>query len=115
MLNDLDLGIGISQTMMFMRANGLKKMFLDEYDNTGSLRKVGTCWKAPSKSKKSFVFMPWAYRAYIMTKEVVYLAGYDVDLTNDEGMAGPSWTSQMPRAWPAQATSHPCRCAGSMA
>ena len=86
MLNDLDLGIGVSQTMMFMRANGLKKMFLDEYDNTGSLRKVGTCWKAPSKSKKSFVFMPWAYRAYIMTKEVVYLAGYDVDLTNDEGM-----------------------------
>lgn len=29
------------------------------------------------------MYMPWAYRAYVMTKEVIYLAGYDVDLDEE--------------------------------
>ena len=77
-LHELGLDIGVSQTLMFMRAQGIKKMFLS--DN----KKEGFNWQASAREKKSFVFMPYAYRAYIMTKEVLWLAGYDIDLDNKE-------------------------------
>lgn len=77
-LNDLGLPLGVSQTLMFARANAIKKMFLSNLPE-------GQNWAAPSGLKRSFLFMPWAYRAYIMSKEAVYMAGYDVDLTNMEG------------------------------
>lgn len=79
-LNELDLGIGVSQTIMFSRANLIENMFLD------TDKAKGENWKSPSKKKRAFMFMPWAYRAYVMPKEVVFMAGYDVDLTNNEGM-----------------------------
>lgn len=74
--NDLGLDIGTNQTLTHMRVTFLKKMFLSEDTPQGMN------WKASSKEKKSFMFMPWAYRAYVMTKEVIYLAGYDIDLKN---------------------------------
>jgi hypothetical protein len=77
-LHELGLDIGVSQTLMFMRAQGIKKMFLS--DN----KKDGFNWQANAREKKSFVFMPYAYRAYVMTKEVLWLAGYDIDLDNKE-------------------------------
>ena len=77
-LKGLDLGIGVSQTMMLQRANLIKKMFLSE------AMPEGLNWAAPASEKKSFLFMPWSYRAYIMAKEVVYMLGYDVDLNNME-------------------------------
>lgn len=77
-LKGLDLPIAVSQTMMLQRANLIKKMFLSE--NVAE----GMNWTASSKEKKSFLFMPWAYRAYIMAKEMVYMLGYDVDLSNME-------------------------------
>jgi len=79
-LNDLDLGIGVSQTMMLNRANLVKKMFLSD------TAKPGENWKASAREKKAFVFQPWAYTAYIMTKEVVYMLGYDVDFNDQEGL-----------------------------
>lgn len=77
-LKALDLPIGVSQTLMLQRANLMTKMFLSE------TAPVGKNWMAPSREKKSFLFMPWAYRAYIMSKEMVYMLGYDVDLDNME-------------------------------
>ena len=77
-LHELGLDIGVSQTLMFMRAQGIKKMFLS--DN----KKDGFNWQASAREKKSFVFMPYAYRAYVMTKEVLWLAGYDIDLDDKE-------------------------------
>lgn len=77
-LNELGLDIGVSQTLMFMRAQGIKKMFLSE------TKKEGFNWQANAREKKSFVFRPYAYRAYVMTKEVLWLAGYDIDLDNKE-------------------------------
>ena len=77
-LHELGLDIGVSQTLMFMRAQGIKKMFLS--DN----KKDGFNWQASAREKKSFVFMPYAYRAYVMTKEVLWLAGYDIDLEDKE-------------------------------
>jgi hypothetical protein len=44
----------------------------------------GLNWQASAREKKSFVFMPYAYRAYAMTKEVLWLAGYDIDLEDKE-------------------------------
>jgi hypothetical protein len=79
----LGLPINVSQTMMFARANFVKKMFLSEHiDELGH----GNNWKASSKEKKAFVYQPWAYTAYIMPKEVVYMLGYDVDLDDMEGL-----------------------------
>ena len=96
-LNELGLDIGVSQTLMFMRAQGIKKMFLSE------TKKEGFNWQANAREKKSFVFMPYAYRAYVMTKEVLWLAGYDIDLGNDESfyhedtqtfcMSGKTWAN----------------------
>ena len=77
-LKGLDLGIGVSQTLMLQRANLINKMFLSE------TMPQGYNWAAPAREKKSFFFMPWSYRAYIMAKEVVYMLGYDVDLNNME-------------------------------
>ena len=77
-LNELGLDIGVSQTLMFMRAQGIKKMFLSE------TKKEGFNWQANAREKKSFVFRPYAYRAYVMSKEVLWLAGYDIDLDNKE-------------------------------
>lgn len=77
-MNELGLDIGVSQTLMFMRAQGILKMFLSEN------KPKGLNWQASAAEKKSFTFMPWAYRAYVMTKEVIYLAGYDVDLNDKE-------------------------------
>lgn len=76
-LNDLELPLGVSQTLMYMRARSIKKMFLSQTRNGDAN------WTAPAKEKKSFVYMPWAYRAYVMTKEMIYLAGYDIDMTDD--------------------------------
>ena len=73
-IEELGLGLGVSQTLMFMRAQGILKMFLSDNQESGSN------WKANAKEKKSFMFMPHAYRAYVMTKEVIWLAGYDIDL-----------------------------------
>jgi hypothetical protein len=96
-LNELGLDIGVSQTLMFMRAQGIKKMFLSE------TKKEGFNWQANAREKKSFVFMPYAYRAYVMTKEVLWLAGYDIDLDNEESfyhedtqtfcMSGKTWAN----------------------
>ena len=77
-LNELGLDIGVSQTLMFMRAQGIKKMFLSDS------KKEGFNWQANAREKKSFVFMPYAYRAYVMTKEVLWLAGYDIDLDDKQ-------------------------------
>lgn len=77
-LNELGLDIGVSQTLMFMRAQGILKMFLSDK------KKEGLNWQASSREKKSFVFMPHAYRAYVMTKEVLWLAGYDIDLNDKQ-------------------------------
>jgi hypothetical protein len=77
-LNDLGLDIGISQTLMFMRAQGILKMFLSEK------ALPGLNWQAKASEKKSFVFVPYAYRAYVMTKEVLWLAGYDIDLNDKQ-------------------------------
>lgn len=77
-LNELGLDIGVSQTLMFMRAQGILKMFLSEN------KKEGFNWQANAREKKSFVFMPYAYRAYVMTKEVLWLAGYDIDLDDKQ-------------------------------
>lgn len=77
-LNHLGLDIGISQTLMFMRAQGILKMFLSDKN------KEGLNWQANSREKKSFTFMPYAYRAYVMTKEVLWLAGYDIDLNDKQ-------------------------------
>lgn len=80
-LNDLELPLGVSQTLMYMRANGIKKSFLSDT----RIKSDGTTspnWTAPAKEKKSFLYMPWAYRAYVMTKEVIFLAGYDIDMQN---------------------------------
>jgi len=76
-LNDLELPLGVSQTLMYMRATSIKKMFLSD------TRNGRPNWTAPAREKKSFVYMPWAYRAYVMTKEMVYLAGYDIDMTDE--------------------------------
>jgi hypothetical protein len=64
-----------------MRANSIKKMFLSDtrIDEYGTQRPN---WTAPAKEKKSFLYMPWAYRAYVMTKEVIFMAGYDIDMKN---------------------------------
>ena len=80
-LNDLELPLGVSQTLMYMRANSIKKMFLSDtrVDEYGTQRPN---WTAPAKEKKSFLYMPWAYRAYVMTKEVIFMAGYDIDMEN---------------------------------
>ena len=80
-LNDLELPLGVSQTLMYMRANSIKKMFLSDtrVDEYGTQRPN---WTAPAKEKKSFLYMPWAYRAYVMTKEVIFMAGYDIDMNN---------------------------------
>jgi hypothetical protein len=77
-LHELGLDIGVSQTLMFMRAQGIKKMFLSD------TVQEGLNWQANAREKKSFVFMPYAYRAYAMTKEVLWLAGYDIDLEDKE-------------------------------
>ena len=77
-LHEVGLDIGVSQTLMFMRAQGIKKMFLS--DN----KEEGLNWQANAREKKSFVFMPHAYRAYVMTKEVLWLAGYDIDLNDKQ-------------------------------
>jgi len=77
-LNELELPMNVSQTLMFRRAQGIRKMFLSK--NQG----LGNNWKASSREKKSFMFMPWAYRAYIMPKPILALMGYDIDLNNDE-------------------------------
>jgi hypothetical protein len=77
-LHELGLDIGVSQTLMFMRAQGIKKMFLSD------TVQEGLNWQASAREKKSFVFMPYAYRAYAMTKEVLWLAGYDIDLEDKE-------------------------------
>lgn len=82
-LKGLDLGIGVSQTLMLQRANLINKMFLSE------LMPEGMNWAAQAKEKKSFLFMPWSYRAYIMAKEVVHMLGYDVDLNNMEAQYHP--------------------------
>lgn len=82
-LKTLDLPIGSSQTMMLQRANLITKMFLSD------TAPEGKNWMAPSREKKSFLLMPWAYRAYIMAKEVVYMLGYDVDLNNMEAQYHP--------------------------
>jgi len=79
-LNELDLPLGVSQTLMFMRATGIRKMFLADYYDKNNVKQPN--WKAPAKMKKSFLYMPWAYRAYAMTKEVIFLAGYDIDMQN---------------------------------
>lgn len=80
-LNDLELPLGVAQTLMYMRANSIKKMFLSDtrIDEYGTQRPN---WTAPAKEKKSFLYMPWAYRAYVMTKEVIFMAGYDIDMKN---------------------------------
>lgn len=80
-LNDLELDLGVSQTLMFMRANSIKKMFLSD-TRTDEYGTKSPNWQAPAFEKKSFLYMPWAYRAYVMTKEVIFLAGYDIDLQN---------------------------------
>jgi len=77
-LHELGLDIGVSQTLMFMRAQGILKMFLSD------MVKEGFNWQASAREKKSFVFMPYAYRAYVMTKEVLWLAGYDIDLDDKQ-------------------------------
>jgi hypothetical protein len=77
-LHELGLDIGVSQTLMFMRAQGIKKMFLSD------TVKEGLNWQANAREKKSFVFVPYAYRAYVMTKEVLWLAGYDIDLDDKQ-------------------------------
>lgn len=74
-LNDLGLDIGVSQTLTHMRLTFFKKMFLSQETKPN--------WQASSKEKKSFMYMPYAYRAYAMTKEVIYLAGYDIDLDDE--------------------------------
>lgn len=79
-LNELDLPLGVSQTLMFMRATGIRKMFLADYYDKNNVKQPN--WKAPAKMKKSFLYMPWAYRAYVMTKEVIFMAGYDIDMQN---------------------------------
>lgn len=79
-LNELDLPLGVSQTLMFMRAYSIKKMFLADYHDKNNVKQPN--WKAPARMKKSFLYMPWAYRAYAMTKEVIFLAGYDIDMQN---------------------------------
>jgi len=80
-LNDLGLDLGVSQTLMFMRANSIKKMFLSD-TRTDVYGTNSPNWQAPASEKKSFLYMPWAYRAYVMTKEVIFLAGYDIDMQN---------------------------------
>jgi hypothetical protein len=77
-INGLGLDIGVSQTLMFMRAQGILKMFLS------SKKSAGENWRALASEKKSFVFMPYAYRAYVMTKEVLSLAGYTIDLEDKQ-------------------------------
>ena len=80
-LNDLELPLGVAQTLMFMRANSIKKMFLSD-TRTDEYGTKSPNWQAPASEKKSFLYMPWAYRAYVMTKEVIFMAGYDIDLQN---------------------------------
>lgn len=80
-LNDLGLDLGVSQTLMFMRANSIKKMFLSD-TRTDGYGTTSPNWTAPASEKKSFLYMPWAYRAYVMTKEVIFMAGYDLDMQN---------------------------------
>ena len=80
-LNDLELDLGVSQTLMFMRAHSIKTMFLSD-TRTDEYGTNSPNWQAPASEKKSFLYMPWAYRAYVMTKEVIFMAGYDLDLQN---------------------------------
>ena len=92
-IHNAGLTIGVSQTLMNMRANGVRlanisKKHLNEganldYDqpfNEIHLHQVFGNWSAPSKEKKSNMVMPHAYRAYAMTKEIIWLAGHDIDM-----------------------------------
>lgn len=92
-LHDAGLSIGVSQTIMAMRAGGVRVSQLSKsniYDDKGfdwskpldnfNLFNIFTNWQAPAREKKSALFMPWTYRAYVMTKEVLWLAGYNIDL-----------------------------------
>lgn len=85
-LNELGLPLSVSQTMMLQRANLISKMFLAETDSRGKRLEVGKTWQAPSSAKKAFTFMPWAYWAYILPKEILFLAGYDIKIDGDEYM-----------------------------
>lgn len=92
-LHDAGLTIGVSQTIMAMRAGGVRVSQLSKsniYDDKNfdwskplenfNLFNIFTNWQAPAREKKSALFMPWSYRAYVMTKEVLWLAGYNIDL-----------------------------------
>lgn len=77
-LRSVGLGINVSQTLMHLRANGIKKQFLPIKNQH---KFTGLAWKANAKEKKHFVLMPWAYRAYVMTDSVLRLGGW---ITTDE-------------------------------
>ena len=87
-LHSLGLDIGVSQMMMYMRAQGVIKMHLGKeavkQRNWEPDRRTNQNWRAKSSEKKAHVYMNHAWRAYIMTKEWIYLAGYDIDLDNTE-------------------------------
>ncbi len=95
-IHDAGLTIGVSQTLMNMRANGVRlsniskdhlnegiSLDYNEPFNDVHLPDVFSNWSAPSKEKKSNMVMPHAYRAYAMTKEIIWLAGHEIDLDDE--------------------------------
>lgn len=97
-LHDLGLTIGVSQSIMNMRANGVllsnigqshihegKKFNMDSSFEGVDIFEHFNNWTTRSNEKKANMVMPHAYRAYVMTFEVLYLAGYDIDLDQEFG------------------------------
>lgn len=110
-LHSLGLDIGVSQMMMYMRAQGVIKMHLSKDSvkkkNQKAESRTFENWKASSREKKAHLYMPHAFRAYVMTKEMLYLLGYDIDLHDKEAfyheetqtfaVTGLAWASIAPK------------------
>lgn len=95
-LHEAGLPIGVSQTLMNMRANSvrvanLSRDHLNEGQNLNlkddlsdiDLDNVFKNWISPAKQKKANMVMPWAYRAYVLTSELIWIAGHQIELNND--------------------------------
>lgn len=81
-LAEVGLSIHVSQLLMYLKANGFGRMF-GVVDKNNKIVPVGSAYAATSNG--TWMPVPYAYRAHIMTRDALEIFGYKLPKDNGHG------------------------------
>lgn len=81
-LAEVGLSIHVSQLLMYLKANGFGRMF-GVIDKNNKIVPVGDVYKATNNG--TWMPVPYAYRAHIMTRDALEIFGFKLPKDNGQG------------------------------